>query len=416
MADPDLSSACLETCPQELIDLILENTDSADKDTLKSCALVASLLRPASQKLIFSAVTMLPPGRDSVLALQRLTDVLLTSPHLALHVRTLHLIQPSLNQTCAWMDSDILPALLSAFTNLESLHIQIHNLEYWHPKCEQAIHALMARSSLSSIELQNVRFLTKESCLSFLRCLPASLRSASFLDIIDGHYGSDSSSAPVELHRLHLTSLHLDTGYTPVLLDWVIRAVDPKCIRHLRTTVDANVARYVQRLLDGAIHIESYDVAIAGGLYLEETPNLEQIQSLRTLEVSVELEWYALEAAMRGDPLDNPLDNAMYTIGTASPSLEHLVLNLGVQGVIKITTILSCFMGSAALENLGEGFPALRDVVVRLTSEAGALELATGFIESVFRGLHKRGILKVIIVPTEEEEEDEDSFSDESCP
>ncbi|KAJ7739342.1 hypothetical protein B0H16DRAFT_1694527, partial [Mycena metata] len=41
-----------ETCPQELIDLILGNTDSADTDTL-TCALVARSFRPRSQKLIF---------------------------------------------------------------------------------------------------------------------------------------------------------------------------------------------------------------------------------------------------------------------------------------------------------------------------------------------------------------------------
>jgi hypothetical protein len=91
-----LSGASRATCPQELIDLILGKTDSADEETLKLCALVARSFRSTSQKLIFSDLTILPSGRDSIPALQRLADVLSESPHLALHVRTLHLVQPRL--------------------------------------------------------------------------------------------------------------------------------------------------------------------------------------------------------------------------------------------------------------------------------------------------------------------------------
>ncbi|KAJ7018965.1 hypothetical protein C8F04DRAFT_355154 [Mycena alexandri] len=148
-----LSSASRTTCPQELIELILGETDPADKATLKSCALVARSFRPTSQQLIFSVLTIVPAGRDSILALQRLADVLSAAPHLALHVRTLYLVQPSLNKPCVWMQSDILSATLSVFTNLESLKIRI-NWNHLHLNCEQAIYALITRSSLSSIELQ----------------------------------------------------------------------------------------------------------------------------------------------------------------------------------------------------------------------------------------------------------------------
>ncbi|KAJ7714622.1 hypothetical protein B0H16DRAFT_521960 [Mycena metata] len=233
MADHSLFTAP-KTFPQELIDLILENTHLA---ALKSL-LVDRSFRPTSQKLLFSDLTILPRGCDSIATLQRLSDVLLTSSRLAQHVRTLHLDLPRIDQTCIWMKSDILPALLPAFTNLESSSLSIYNWKYLHRKCEKAIHAFIARSSLSSIEIQSFLFPTNESCLALLRAFPATLKCASFLGIFDADYEFDSRSATVELHRLPLASLHLDTGPASVFLAWVIRAVDPEYLRHLHTSVE----------------------------------------------------------------------------------------------------------------------------------------------------------------------------------
>ncbi|KAJ7030488.1 hypothetical protein C8F04DRAFT_729792 [Mycena alexandri] len=156
-----LSSASRTTCPQELIELILGETDPADKlATLKSCALVARSFRPTSQQLIFSDLTIVPAGRDSILALQRLADVLSAAPHLALHVRALYLVQPSLNKPCVWMQSDILSA-------------------------------------------------TNARLLALLRCFPPSLKSAS-LDVSANH-SPKLTGASVGLHQLRLASLHLNT-------------------------------------------------------------------------------------------------------------------------------------------------------------------------------------------------------------
>jgi hypothetical protein len=258
MANHNLSGAFRATCPQELIDLILGKTDSADKGTLKLCALVARSFRPTSQKLIFSDLTILPPGCDRIPALQRLADVFSASPHLALHVRTLHLVQPGLYQPCVWMQSDILPAILSVFTHLESLKVRIYNWDCFSSNCEQAIYALITRSSLSSIELKEARLQTNARLKSLLRCLPASLESASFLNLFTDCYGRDDpESASAELHQLRLASMHLHS-YAPALFHWAIRAVDLKCLRHLHTMVKKNTMNVVQQLLDGAVHVETY--------------------------------------------------------------------------------------------------------------------------------------------------------------
>ncbi|KAJ7120774.1 hypothetical protein C8R44DRAFT_786807 [Mycena epipterygia] len=254
------SGASPATCPQELIDLILGMTDSADKETLKSCALVARSFRPTSQKLSFSDLTILPPGRDSISALQRLADVLKASPHLAQHVRTLRLVQPGFYEPGVWMKSDILPIILSVFTNLESLNVQIYNWDYLHSNCEQAIHTLITRSLLSSIELKEPRMRTNARLLSLLQCLPTSLKSASFLNVFADHWSYYNDLNSAELHKLRLTSLQL-TSYAPMLFYWAIRAVDPECVRHLHTMFDEDTIDVVQQLLDGTVYVETYHLS-----------------------------------------------------------------------------------------------------------------------------------------------------------
>ncbi|KAF7328640.1 hypothetical protein MSAN_02476300 [Mycena sanguinolenta] len=135
------------------------------------------------------------------------------------------------------MQSDMLPAILSMFINLESLNIQIYDWKRLASNCEQAIYALITRSSLSSIELKGARF-RDTSLLPLLRCLPTSLESASFSDVFVDRwsYRDDLQNASAELHKLRLASLHLDS-FAPTLLHWAIRAVDLKCLQDLHTTV-----------------------------------------------------------------------------------------------------------------------------------------------------------------------------------
>ncbi|KAJ7042865.1 hypothetical protein C8F04DRAFT_1251684 [Mycena alexandri] len=380
----------LSDAPQELVDLVLGETD---RDTLKSCALVARSFRPTSQRLIFSDLTILPPTRDSTLTLQRLADVLSASPHLALHVRTLHLVQPYFDR-CAWMESDILPAILSMFTGLESLNIRIYNWEYLHSNCEQAIYALITRSSLSSIVLQEARLRTSARLETLLGCFPASLESASFLNVFPAR--DDQKTASVELHQLRLASLRLDS-YSPALLHWAIRAVDPKCLRHLHTIVGPDTLHDVQELLDSAVCVETYNLSFQSVFSHDESPNLEKMQVLRTLEISVTLDWRKIG----GQGQHNPLNDVMRTLDTAPHTVEHLILNLNSHNPDELFD----FMESPSLEHLGEGLPALRDVVVRLVSrkqvnywEGSRLHNGVQYLKAVFYRLQYKGMLTVIAV------------------
>ncbi|KAJ6472438.1 hypothetical protein C8R45DRAFT_411433 [Mycena sanguinolenta] len=394
MAHDNLSGVVRATCPQELIDFILGKTDSADKGTLESCALVARSFRPTSQKLIFSALTILPPGCDSIAALQRLVDMLSASPHLALHVRTLSLVQPRLRQPCAWMQSDILPTVLFMFTNLASLNIRIYNWDYLHSTCEQAISALITRSSLSSIELNEAR-LENASLLSLLGCLPASLESASFPAVIarSSFYDHDRLSTCAELHKLRLASLQLDS-YAPTLFHWAVRAVDLKCLRRLHTTVEVDEMDVVQQLLDGAVDVETYHLFVRSVTSHQEVLDLGKMQGLRTLEISVELDWEELEELeMEG----NPLDDAMRTLDTAPHSVEHLVLNLNIWNPAQ----LSYFTDSVPFNDLEKDRPALQDIVVRIVSrysDKSALQRGIRYLKAVFSRFHEKGMLTVVAV------------------
>ncbi|KAJ7454293.1 hypothetical protein B0H11DRAFT_2200653 [Mycena galericulata] len=401
MADRNLSAAFRGTCPQDLIELILGETDSADKETLKSCALVARSFRPTSQKLIFSDLTILPPERDSILALQhladtplqRLADVLSASPHLALHVRTLNLFQPGFYTPCTWMQSVFFPEILSAFTKLKSLNIRVYNWDYFDSNCEQAIYALITRSSLSSIGIKEARLQTNTRLSSLLRCLPTSLGFASFFNVFAGHHDGDLDSTSPEVHQLRLTSLHLDS-YAPMLFHWAIRAVDLKCLRNLHTMVDENTMDVVQQLLDNALYVENYHLTFESTFSHDENPDLEKMQGLRTLEISVELDWHEIEE-VQGQEQHNPLNDAMRALHTAPHTIEHLILNLNIWNPNE----LYHFMESVSFKHLGER-PALRDVVVRIVSRNDYWVLQHGirYLEVVFYQLHERGMLTAVAV------------------
>ncbi|KAJ7044397.1 hypothetical protein C8F04DRAFT_1174830 [Mycena alexandri] len=383
--------AASATFSQELIDRILGDTD---KDTLKSCALVARSFRTTSQKLIFSDLTILPPGCDSIPALQRLANLLSASPHLALHVRTLRLVQPSFYAPCVWMQSDILPVILPLFTHLASLRISIYNWDFFHSDCEQAIHTLITQSQLSSIELEEARFQTNVKLLAFLQCYPASLQFASLRHVYT--HRSNLNDAFIEFDPLHLTSLHIDS-HASAPYHWAMRAVDPKHLRDLQTDAQKSTLKFVQRLLDGAVHVETYHISLRDSFFNRQTTNLRSMPSLRTFELSVELEWAEIHKAQGRY---NPLNDVTRTLTTAPQTVEHLILNLQIRHSDDWGRFLDYPLRDHPLEGLGERRPALRDVVVRivLRHEPPALQQGIQYLKQLFHRLENRGMLTAVII------------------
>jgi hypothetical protein len=127
------------------------------------------------------------------------------------------------------------------------------------------------------------------------------------------------------------------------------------------------------------------------------------MQGLRTLEVSVELDWDEIEEVEEEDSegRHNPLNDAMRSLNTA-PHVEHLILNLNIWNPDQLFHFMGSYeVRSTSFEDFGEDRRALRDVVVRIRSRYdgyAALQRGIRYIEGAFHWLHERGMLTVIVV------------------
>ncbi|KAJ7023659.1 hypothetical protein C8F04DRAFT_1193296 [Mycena alexandri] len=127
--------------------------------------------------------------------------------------------------------------------------------------------------------------------------------------------------------------------------------------RSVGSTMDNYVARmettdhYIIRAKLWQLHLFSHP----------QSPNLANMQSLRTLELSVRLNWPEIEE-VEGH---NPLNDAMRSLATALRTVEHLILNLKIWDTDDLEHFVDSPVLNRPLKLLGEGLPALRDFVVR---------------------------------------------------
>ncbi|KAJ7634737.1 hypothetical protein FB45DRAFT_1025664 [Roridomyces roridus] len=80
--------------PHELLDLIADNLHN-DLGSLKACSLTASPFLPSTRYHIFSTIHLLPPNTKSTPPYQKFCSVLHSSPHLALLVKDLRIVEGS---------------------------------------------------------------------------------------------------------------------------------------------------------------------------------------------------------------------------------------------------------------------------------------------------------------------------------
>ncbi|KAJ6484391.1 hypothetical protein C8R47DRAFT_1131257, partial [Mycena vitilis] len=199
--------------------------------------------------------------------------------------------------------------------------------------------------------------------------------------------------------RLQLVSLHLNSS-ARALSRWVIQTVDLNCLRYLHTVVSPQTMAFVQQLIDVAVCVDSYHIHFESFFSLDKNLNLEKMRRLRTLEISVILEWEEEEIQETGDQ-GNPFNDAMRSLNTAPQTVEHLILNLEISNPHDLTHFMD--QESVSLHHLGENRPTLRDVVVLIISENFTShwlrQRGIPYVEAVFHGLHRRGILTVVAIP-----------------
>ncbi|KAJ7473690.1 hypothetical protein B0H11DRAFT_2195631 [Mycena galericulata] len=105
----------MDTIPPELIESIFRQV--TDTDTLKACALVASIFREPSQRILLRSVTLGYNLKDK--GYQTVSDILQKSPHIASYIRILCFYLPMENDVSPGVDC--LPALLCKFTHISWL-------------------------------------------------------------------------------------------------------------------------------------------------------------------------------------------------------------------------------------------------------------------------------------------------------
>ncbi|KAK7048416.1 hypothetical protein R3P38DRAFT_2869219 [Favolaschia claudopus] len=315
------------TLPQELIDLILDVTDVK---SLTACARVARAFRSTSQKHIFAEIRIVPPSRYWVksksLTFKAFSRVLAESPHLALSVRSLTLVEGTGVGSARWMRKDAFPEILSSLTSLTSLSIQSDVWLDWDsfpPALIQALQTTVALPSLTSVGLHHLRFRRSEELLSFLHSC-SNVNSLVFSPVLV----KSSSGGEVRLlnTRLGLASLTLDPSLVPVLHS-VRSAFDMQSLRLLDTTITApDLETETQNLLDESVNLEHLHIRLLHHHTDASNINIQRLSQLRTLELTLFFEF-----STSPDNFD-PVTWAANILSTTRPSvpIEHIVLNINI--------------------------------------------------------------------------------------
>ncbi|KAJ7492213.1 hypothetical protein FB451DRAFT_521180 [Mycena latifolia] len=326
-------SADRPTLPQELIDLILDIVYT-DRATLKACARAARSFRHTSQKHIFSHIELVPDAvvswrrrKESDITLQRFSRILSVSPHLALNVLSIVLVEGTGIGSPPWMRGDVFPPVLSMLVNLTKISITSDLLFQWDsfpPTSIKALQNSIALPSLAFLRLDNLRFNRSTELVSLLQCC-RNLDSLFFFRV--SVVAMDSYDVGGRDTQSGLSSLALDPFLLP-LLDSVRSVLDLRSLGYLQTTLSViEMAAEAQHILDTTEALSHYHVRLSH--HHTDTPmlDLQSLLHLRTLEISISFEFAA--SPDEYDPVDWA-GNLLATAPDPSP-IEHVILNVCVE-------------------------------------------------------------------------------------
>ncbi|KAJ6627350.1 hypothetical protein B0H10DRAFT_381358 [Mycena sp. CBHHK59/15] len=315
------------TLPQELVDLILDFTDNT---TLKACSRVARSFLYTSQMHIFSEIKLLPSqwfdfGKNSM-TLPRFSRILSRSPHIALYVRSLTVVEGDGVISIPWIRKDVLPAVLSMLVNLKGFSMQSPRLLDWVSlpmtlkNSLQVIHG----SSLARIQLHKIRFDRSGGLISLLLGC-RNLKSIKFQSVVVTTIDAQDPRIPDE-HRLHLDSLELEPSLP--LVHSLLTSVDLRSLQHLYVFVSAPVSEpETQRILDGVETLVHCHLRLSHHHTDTSLIDIHKLRHLRTLELSM---YFDFEYAPDGyDPVEwasNILDSV-----DKSNQIQTVTLNLNIE-------------------------------------------------------------------------------------
>ncbi|KAJ6579939.1 hypothetical protein DFH09DRAFT_1275707 [Mycena vulgaris] len=294
-----LSSRAAVKLPQELIDAIIDEFDPSlteknqprvfpDRETLRSCAVMAHVFVGPSQAKLFSTVNLsCPYYRKAPEERSRLFSKLLSSkPHIRSYVRTF-----LLSYRCTQSNSAV--CILSSLPKLESLSLRpslddlVDNLYPPFPiHLRDSILAVLSTTSLRHLELRNHRFDTTQELQHILKNGPG-LKELVLVQIQFANVSPASFAVSQEPPKVVLESLQIFQTKTDVI-EAILNAFTAVDITHLRSL---SCDRYHKSLRANAHSIQDLTIEIVTRDIVEPEA-LDQIlptnSSLRTLELKLD--------------------------------------------------------------------------------------------------------------------------------
>ncbi|KAJ7762858.1 hypothetical protein DFH07DRAFT_406211 [Mycena maculata] len=186
--------------PQELVHKIIDELHESPS-SLQSCALVAHAFVSQSQMHLFARMEL---KEDSPSSPRRFRDLISTSPHLALHVRSLAL-------ECDAENWESVSPILSAVARLTHLELVANKRLYFQlqPRPARApFHAPFCFSALTSIELRHYEFHDADQFRALL-INAVRLESLELANIVFAHPSLRPAAPRIAAPRAVLSTLNL---------------------------------------------------------------------------------------------------------------------------------------------------------------------------------------------------------------
>ncbi|KAJ7621057.1 hypothetical protein FB45DRAFT_928225 [Roridomyces roridus] len=375
--------------PQELIDLILERLDVADKKTLRNCSRVARSFRPTSQKHIFSHLTIRPSRgyyrNKSDSKMKQLRQIFACSPQLALNVRSIVLVGGG---NSSWFQGDGLPQILCMLVNLTRFSIDSGQSLSWdslYSDLVEAVHAVVSLPTLTRLRFHCVAFGQSTQLVSLLR----SCGNLAELDL------SIVAIEAVDLSDLQpkipgLTSLDINPLRNQHV-QCVTSALDLGSLQHLRISSDSPAAdSEIQTIFDATETLRHFHVHLSHHHTDANMIDLRNLSHLQTLELTIMFEF-----ASAPDEYDPILwaRNILATLQSPS-SVEHVVFNVVVD---EIDLLHLPRLGTLEAPLMTPALAALKKLTINLESLEVDFDISGGDREvfGAFPTLSGKGMVEV---------------------
>ncbi|KAJ7141777.1 hypothetical protein C8R43DRAFT_1017187 [Mycena crocata] len=272
--------------PQELLDKIMEENWS-DESTLRSCALVCHAFLPSCQAQLFSHIDCVL--NDSTQCLQKLSDLLLQSPHLIRYIRSLQItgnLTVERDRFFTSLDNDLVP-LLAVLHNLRAFAWDDIEWGSLFPESKAAIWDLCRRSNISELKFDGLAVISLDEFLPLLTSPGLKTLTMWNTELI----GSVNDAAPTSVNdRIRLT--HLDFARNrnmDAFVAWITRGQCLAGLRHLAGWWNSSLGtefplQEVQKLVDAsASSLHTLDLVAFSDFSETQPPEILNLAITRAL-------------------------------------------------------------------------------------------------------------------------------------